>query len=131
LASTREIRATGDSTFTSGGITPVVCTVTHTRLSSSGVGACDTAMQKLLNRDVRDFGWEIAHAAVTRRPPISLDSIVPRTEVYTYDVGVWDLAVIQGPVTVAPCLTLELRFAMFASLYVGTRSAETHDARGE
>jgi hypothetical protein len=33
---------------------------------------------------VWDFGWENAHAAVTRRPPISLDTIVPRTEVFTY-----------------------------------------------
>jgi hypothetical protein len=29
---------------------------------------CD---DKLANRNVRDFGWEIAHAAVSRRPPIS------------------------------------------------------------
>jgi hypothetical protein len=26
------------------------------------------------------FGWEIAHEAVSRRPPISLYTIVPRTE---------------------------------------------------
>jgi hypothetical protein len=31
-----------------------------------------------------DFGWEIAHAAASRRPPISLYSIVARTEGYTY-----------------------------------------------
>ena len=28
-----------------------------------------TAVKKLRNRDGRDFGWGIAHAAVTRRPP--------------------------------------------------------------
>jgi hypothetical protein len=31
------------------------------------------------NRDFRDFGWEIAHGAVSRRPPISFDTIVART----------------------------------------------------
>jgi hypothetical protein len=31
------------------------------------------------NRDYGDFGWEIAHGAVTRRPPISLYTLVPRT----------------------------------------------------
>jgi hypothetical protein len=31
------------------------------------------------NRDLRDFGWEIAHAAVSRRTPISLYTIVART----------------------------------------------------
>ena len=41
--------------------------------------------KKLANRDVRDFGWGIAHEAVSRRPPISLDTIVARTEGYTYD----------------------------------------------
>jgi hypothetical protein len=29
------------------------------------------------------FGWEIAHGAVTRRPPISLYTIEPRTGGYT------------------------------------------------
>jgi hypothetical protein len=29
--------------------------------------------------DVRDFGWESAHGAVSRRPPISLDRMVVRT----------------------------------------------------
>jgi hypothetical protein len=43
--------------------------------------------EKVANRDVWDFGWEIAHAAVSRRPPISLDTIVARAEGYTYDVG--------------------------------------------
>ena len=30
----------------------------------------------------------IAHAAVTRRPPILLDTMLPRTGGFTYDVGV-------------------------------------------
>jgi hypothetical protein len=65
------------------------------------------------NRDVRDFSWEIAHEAVTRRPPISLDTMVPRTEGYTNDVGVCDLSIVQGPFSVAPCQTLKSRFAPF------------------
>jgi hypothetical protein len=42
-----------------------------------------SAMKKLRIVTIRDFGWEIAHAAVTRRPPISL-----YTNCCTYDVGV-------------------------------------------
>ena len=61
---------------------------------------------------------EIAHGAVTRRPPISLYTMVPRTESYAYDVGVWDLSIVQGPFSVVPCQTLISRFATFASLYI-------------
>jgi hypothetical protein len=68
-------------------------------------------VKKSLNRNGRGFGWGIAHAAVSRRPPISLDTIVPRTGGYTYAVGVWDLSIVQGPFSVAPCQTLESRFA--------------------
>jgi hypothetical protein len=53
-------------------------------------------MRKVANRHVRDFGREIAHAAVTRRPPIPLDTIVPRTAGSAYDVGVWNLPIVQG-----------------------------------
>ena len=58
---------------------------------------------KKLNRDVWDFGWRIAHAAVSRRPPIPLDTSVGRTEGYTYATKVWDLSIVQGPFPVAPC----------------------------
>jgi hypothetical protein len=34
--------------------------------------------ERVANRDFRGSGWEVAHAAVTRRPPIPLDTIVPR-----------------------------------------------------
>jgi hypothetical protein len=40
--------------------------------------------------------WEIAHATVSRRPPISLYRIVARTAGYTYDANVWDLSIVQG-----------------------------------
>jgi hypothetical protein len=54
----------------------------------------------------------------TRRPPISLYTMVPRTGGYAYAAKVWDLSIIQGPVSVAPCQTRS-RFATFASLHVG------------
>jgi hypothetical protein len=43
----------------------------------------------------RDFRWEIAHAAVSRRPPISLDRIVARNHMYTHAANVWDLSIVQ------------------------------------
>jgi hypothetical protein len=52
-------------------------------------------------RIVRDFGWEIAHAAVSRRPPIPLDTTVARTHMYTYAAKVWDVSIVQGPFSVA------------------------------
>ena len=36
---------------------------------------------KVANRNVWDFGWEIAHEAVSLRPPIPLSGIVARTHV--------------------------------------------------
>ena len=61
-------------------------------------------------------GWEIAHAAVSRRPPIPISRIVARTEGYTHAAKVWDLSIVQGPFSVAPCQTLIVRFVTFASL---------------
>jgi hypothetical protein len=40
--------------------------------------------EKVANRNGRAFRWEVAHAAVTRRQPISLYTMVPRAEGYTY-----------------------------------------------
>jgi hypothetical protein len=45
-------------------------------------------------------GWTLT--AVSRRPPISLDTIVARTEGYTHDTPAWDLSLVQGPFSVAP-----------------------------
>jgi hypothetical protein len=36
-------------------------------------------------------------AAVSRRPPISLYTVVPRTGGYAYAVGVWDFSLVLGP----------------------------------
>jgi hypothetical protein len=62
---------------------------------------------------VGNFGWKVAHAAVSRRPPISLDTMVPRTRMYTHAAKVWDLSIVQGPVSVAPSQSQTLRFAAF------------------
>jgi hypothetical protein len=66
---------------------------------------------KVANQD--GFRWEIAHGAVTRRPPIPLYTMVARTGGYAYDVGVWGLSIVQGPFSVAPCQPLKARFATF------------------
>jgi hypothetical protein len=85
-------------------------------------------MNKLRNRNVRDFGWEIAHAAVSRRPPISLYTLVPRTESNAYDVE--DLSLVQGPFSVAPCQTLNVtRFATLSSSLYHLRLASPPRAR--
>jgi hypothetical protein len=73
--------------------------------------------QHVANRNVRDFGWEIAHAAVSRRPLIPLATIVARAEGYTYAVEVWDLSIVQGPFSVAVPYPNPLRFATLPSLY--------------
>jgi hypothetical protein len=49
------------------------------------------------------FGWEIAHAAVTRRPPSSLDTMVARTGSCTYAAKDWDLFIVFKAFSVAPC----------------------------
>jgi hypothetical protein len=83
-----------------------------------------------------DFGWEIVHAAVTRRPPILLHTRVPRTGSYAYDVGVRDLSIIQGPFSVAPCQTLShdsqlLHRCMRACVRGPSRSQCVVSLRGE
>ena len=70
-----------------------------------GVQRCKRVSNREGTCTSRDFGWEIAHAAVSRRPPISLSRIAALTESYTHDAGVWDLLIVQEPVSVsvAPC----------------------------
>jgi hypothetical protein len=48
------------------------------------------------NRNVGDYRRAVAHGAVTRRPPISLYTIVARTHMYTCAANVWDLSIVQG-----------------------------------
>ena len=64
------------------------------------MGAGDPSMaprycdEKVANRNVGISGGRSLTGAVTRRAPILLDTMVPRTGGYAYDVGVWDLSVI-------------------------------------
>jgi hypothetical protein len=60
---------------------------------------------------------------VSRRPPISRDTSVARTHMYTYDANVWAVSLIQGPFSAAPRQTLTLRFATFASLHAWQRAS--------
>jgi hypothetical protein len=60
------------------------------------------AVKKLRIVNVWAFGWEIAHAAVSRRPPIPLDTIIARTHMYTYAASVWDLSVVQNTISCRP-----------------------------
>jgi hypothetical protein len=75
---------------------------------------CELEGCSKLNRNVRDFGREIAHATDSRRPPISLAGIVARTRMCaraTRQFGICPL--VQGPFSVAPRQTLLLRFGNF------------------
>jgi hypothetical protein len=84
---------------------------------------------KVANRDFWDFGWRCAHGAVTRRPPVPLDTMIPHNEGYACDVGVWGLSIVQGPFSVAPCQTLALRFAVAVG-GAGMRTGSEEDVRG-
>jgi hypothetical protein len=67
------------------------------------------------------------HGAVTRRPPISLDTMVIRTGGYAYDASVRESSIIQGPVSVAPCQTLRVTIRQLSSsLAGGVRLGRTH-----
>jgi hypothetical protein len=79
---------------------------------------------KVANRYVGDFGWEVAHEAISRGPPISLYTVVPRTEGYTYEVRVRDLSIVQGPFSVPNAKPFTLRFAnCFHRFRRGTRTS--------
>jgi hypothetical protein len=58
--------------------------------------------QKVANRNGRDFGWEIAHAAVSRRPPSPLTRTVAHTHMYTNTATVRVLSLVQGPFSCRP-----------------------------
>jgi hypothetical protein len=60
-----------------------------------------------------------ALGSISTLVPIPLTGIVVHTEGYTHAAKVWDLSIVQGPFSVAPCQTLTLRFAPFASLWGG------------
>jgi hypothetical protein len=102
----------------------------------------NASMKKVANRNDRDFGWEIVHEAVSRRPPSSLYTFVARNHMYTYDADVWDLSIVQGPFSVAPCQTLIVTIrnaSLCESRGMGSnptrltvlRSTKEHTRRGE
>jgi hypothetical protein len=112
-------RLTADNTRLTADITRHLAEAAlQRRAGELAAGRLDTVRcKKVASRRGRGFGWEIAHAAITRRPPISLEMVVARTGGYAHDVGVWDLSVVQGPFSVAPCQALASRFAVLSSLY--------------
>jgi hypothetical protein len=57
-----------------------------------------TATKQLRLVTVGLSGGESAHAAVSRRPPVSLDTVVARTHMYTYGADVWDSSIVHGPI---------------------------------
>jgi hypothetical protein len=74
----------------------------HTSAIRAG-GTNAVQRRKSCESDTRGFGWEMAHAAVSRRPPIPLYTIVARTHTYTYAMRkVWDLSIVRGALSVGP-----------------------------
>ena len=70
-------------------------------------------------------GGRWVHAAVSRRPPISLYAIAARSHVFTYGASVWDKTLVQGPFSVAPFLcrtqTIPIRNFCVACKLVASR----------
>jgi hypothetical protein len=95
--------------------TPVREVQTPVRSVQTPARSVANPSQGCANHHVRDFGWEIAHGAVSRRPADSRDTSVARTHLYTYAPNVWDSSLVQGPFSVAPCQTVASRFATLAS----------------
>ena len=72
----------------------------------SSQGAEPYSDEKVANRNGGlEFGGGDRSRGVSRRPPISLSTIVPRTLVYTNDAKVWDLSLV-GHFRVTLCQTL-------------------------
>jgi hypothetical protein len=71
---------------------------------------------------------EIAHAAVSRRPPIPLYTIVARTHVYTYAAKVWDSSIVQGAFSVAPRQRANLGVTT-RNLFIAVRHDDVSAAR--
>jgi hypothetical protein len=72
---------------------------------------------------------EIAHAAASQRPPIPPDRTVVRTEGYTYAASVWDVCIVQGPISVAPVPNRTVNDSQLCDLAAGGRGAARGAAR--
>jgi tRNA-binding EMAP/Myf-like protein len=70
-----------------------------------------------------------AALSVSRRSPNRPNTLVARTEGYTYAAKVWALCLVQGPFSVAPCQTLSLRFASNNSLCYGDEKVANRDTK--
>ena len=73
-----------------------------TPLPLSTRSARDTVICLVRIRRNGDSGGREAHAAVSRRPPISFSRIVARSKGYTHAAKVWVFSIVQGPFSVAP-----------------------------
>jgi hypothetical protein len=75
---------------------------------------------------------EIAHGAFTRRPLISLPTMVPNTGGYTYDDGVWDLFIVSRAVfcRAVPNLRVAIR-NFFIAVWRGEGVLLTHHGEEE
>jgi hypothetical protein len=78
-----------------------------------------TALQQLSSRDPkRSCESEIwGGRSPFRDPSISLPRIVARAEDYTYAASAWDLSLVQGALSLAPCQILPVRFATWSPRY--------------
>jgi hypothetical protein len=94
-----------------------------------------TATRQLRNGTRGGFGWEVAHEAVSRRPPISLYTMVPRAHIYTYGAEVWALSIVKGFHFLSPRtepFTLRFAFPLLSlrsDLVPAFRQVPTHAAR--
>jgi hypothetical protein len=73
------------------------------------------------------LGGRIAHAAVSRRPPIPLSRMVARTKGYTYAATVWALSMVQGRFLSARAKPLQPGFSptwCCASLALGNKDED-------
>jgi hypothetical protein len=52
-----------------------------------------------------------------RRMPLTT-FVAAHTQGYTYAARVWDMSIVQGPFSVAPCQTRTFRFATFPFRWV-------------
>jgi hypothetical protein len=74
------------------------------------------------------YGFQVGDRSLDA--PISLYTVVARTQGYTYAAQVWDLSIVQGPFSVAPYQTLIVRFALVPTFEISTFSEilRLHDA---
>jgi hypothetical protein len=91
------------------------------RESACSPSAFPIQRAKVANRNGRDFGWEMCSHGRFAPPadfPLQHCSPCRGLRLRRESLG---LPIVQGPFSVAPCQTLVLRFATFASLHAARR----------